>query len=109
MGCMTTKPTYGQRIRAIREAHGMSLATLHDELLLAIPRRYVPSTKQLQRIETDEITEQKVDGIVVYGIARVLDCKVRDISEVVADELDRLSDLLERQSRCIPDCDPVAA
>lgn len=92
---------YGAKMRAKREALGLSLSEARDRLLFAIPRRYVPSIKKLQRIETGEVDETKVDGLIVYGLAMVYGCRVSDLSTVVADELKSVSDLLERQTRCV--------
>jgi transcriptional regulator with XRE-family HTH domain len=92
---------YGQRCREAREKAGYSLAEARDLLRDTIPHRYVPSVKTLARIETGETPEHKVDGIVIYGLAKVYGCKVSELSKVVADELERVSDLLMRSTRCI--------
>lgn len=91
---------YGQRCRAAREGLGLSLNDARDRLLFAIPRRYVPSISKLARLETGAIAEADISGIVIYGLARVYGCRVSDLSSVVAEELDAISDLLSRTLRC---------
>lgn len=86
--------TYGERCREKREARGLSLSGARDALLFTIPRRYVPSIKTLHRMEQGEIAEEKADGIVLYGLAKVYGCNVRDLSELAADELEGVRDLL---------------
>lgn len=93
--------TYGRRCRDAREKAGLSLTDARDLLRDTIPHRYVPSVKTLARIETDEVAEDKVTGIVIYGLARVYGCRVSELSTAVADELESVSDLLLRSSRCI--------
>lgn len=98
---MSTGQHYGQRCREAREAAGFSLAEARDRLRDSIPHRYVPSVKTLARIETGFMAEDKVDGIIIVGLAGIYGCKVSDLSTVVANELDSLRDLVVRSSRCI--------
>lgn len=91
--------TYGWRCRDAREKAGLSLTDVRDLLRDTIPHRYVPSVKTLARIETDEVPETKVQGIVIYGLAQIYECRVSALSTVVADELESISDLLIRTTR----------
>lgn len=91
----------GTSLRTLRDSKGLSLQELRDELLFTIPRRFVPSVATLSRIETGKIRDKKVDTIIVYGLAKVLACKVSDLSTDAGEEFDAIADLVEQSSRCI--------
>lgn len=76
----------------------MSLGEARDAMLGVMPRRYVPSVATLSRMETGRIEEKKVDGIVIFALADVYGCKLSDLSLMVADEAERVRDLLVRSS-----------
>lgn len=104
---MTTDPTteqYGAKVRAARERAGLSLSGARDRLRDSIPHRYVPSIKTLQRIEKGEIPEAKVDGIVIYGLAKLYGCRISELSALVAEEYDSVGDLLASSSPWITTC-----
>lgn len=101
MSSPTTHQHYGQRIQERRKDAGLSVERLRDELLLRIPRRYVPSTKTLHRLEAGEVDEAKVDAIVIYGMSKILNCRVSELSEMIAAEYDALDTLVASVSRCI--------
>lgn len=93
--------TMANNLRTLREGKGLSIQQLRDDLLFTIPRRFVPSVPTLSRIETGKVKEEKVDTIVVYGLAKVLGCRISDLSTVAADEFDAMRDLVEQSSPCI--------
>jgi hypothetical protein len=100
---------FAKTLRSRREAHAeklgrkFSLADLRDGLLLSgIPRRYVPSVATLSRMETGDTDEATVDAIVIYGMSKVYECRVSELSQEVANELDTMRDLLEHAWPCIP-------
>lgn len=95
----TTDPRhYGQRCREARENAGLSLATTRDLLRDSIPHRYVPSVKSLQRIEKGEVPEEKVDGMLIFGLARIFRCRISHLSPLVAEEFEGVSDLVASSS-----------
>lgn len=104
MGTATAPQHYGQRIRERREDVHLSVEKMRDLLLVTIPRRYVPSGKSLHRIEAGERPEEAVEGILIVGIAKVLGCRISDISEQVAAEYEEVSGLLASSSRWITTC-----
>lgn len=104
MAVPTTDETqhYGDLCRAARNRAGLSLEKARDRLRDTIPARYVPSIKTLHRIELGEVPEEKVDGLLICGLARVYGCKISDLSPMVAQEYERLGDLLASSSPWIP-------
>lgn len=103
----TTHPSrehYGVSIREARERAGLSLEKARDRLFRTIPDRYVPSSKTLHRIERGEVAEEKVDGLLIYGLAKVYGCRISDLSSLVAEEVNTLSDLLDSSLPWIPMC-----
>lgn len=95
-----TPTTPGERLRDHRLAAGLTIDEAWAELRSALPRRYVPSPSKLQRMET-EVPEEKWEGIVIYGLAAIYHCRISDLSPMVADEYERLGDLLASSSRWI--------
>lgn len=93
--------TPGDRLRDRRLAAGLTIDEAWADLRAALPRRYLPSPSKLQRMET-ETPEEKWEGIVIYGLAHVYRCKISDLSPMVADEYERLGDLLASSLRWIP-------
>ena len=91
--------TTGQKIRAKREAKSMSLEALRDDLRDVLPKRFIPSSATLARIETGKIAS--VDTVLVVAVANVLGCGIGELSPEAADELDTLRHLLEHTSPCI--------
>jgi hypothetical protein len=76
----------------------MSLQDVRDELLGLLPKRYVPSISKLSRMETGKVPEAEADGMVINALSQVYKCKVSDLSPTVADEMERVRELLVRSS-----------
>lgn len=101
MAATTTPDTLGERVKRARKDAHISVEILRDRVLLAVPRRHVPGVKTFYRIEADEVDEEKVDGILIVGMANVLGCRISELSPAVADEHERVGDLLASSSRWI--------
>lgn len=86
--------TFGGRVKACRKAAHISVEKLRDRVLTLVPARYVPGVKTFYRIESGEVAEENVDGILVVGIASALGVRISALSQEVADENERLGDLL---------------
>lgn len=80
-------------MKQARPAH-LSVEKARDQLLVTIPPRFVPGTKTLHRIEAGEVAEEKVNSILIIGLAKVYGCRISDLSPAVAAEHDALEDLL---------------
>jgi transcriptional regulator with XRE-family HTH domain len=98
---MTTSDTFGERVKQARKDRGISVEKLRDRVRETIPARYVPGVKTFYRIESGEVDETAVDGILVVAIAHVLDVRISRLSPAVADEHERLGDLLASSLRWI--------
>lgn len=96
-----TEDTLGHRIRAARKNTGLSVEKLRDRVLTLVPARYVPGVKTFYRLEDGEVDEAKVDGILIIGIANALGVRISEISSAVADEHEKVGDLLASSSRWI--------
>lgn len=79
----------------------LSVEKLRDRVMLLVPARYVPGVKTFYRIESGEVDETAVDGILVVAIASVLDVRISALSPAVADEHERLGELLASSLRWI--------
>jgi len=101
----TTTP--GRRLRDRRNAAALTIDEAWADLRLVLPRRYLPSPAKLQRMETGAIPESKWDGIVIYGLAHVYACRISDLSPMVAEEYEKVGDLLASSLPWIttPQCD----
>lgn len=99
-----TEDTLGSRVRQARKDAGLSVEKLRDRVLTLIPARYVPGVKTFYRIETGAVAEENVDGILVVGIANACGVGISAISKEVAEEQDRVSDLLKSSLPCITTC-----
>jgi transcriptional regulator with XRE-family HTH domain len=86
--------TFGGRVRQARKDAGLSVEKLRDRVMTQVPARYVPGVKTFYRLETGEVDEASVDGILVVAIASVLGVRTSALSRAVADEQERLGDLL---------------
>lgn len=93
--------TFGGRVRQCRKNAGISVEKLRDRVLTLVPSRYVPGVKTFYRIEAGEVDEAHVDGILVVGIANALGVRISALSQEVADENERLGDLLTSSLRWI--------
>lgn len=102
---MATAPTtLGERVKAARKDAGLSVEKLRDRVRTLVPDRYVPGIKTFYRIEADEVSEEKVEGILIVGIARACGVRISAISQEVADETERVSDLVSSSLPWIPIC-----
>lgn len=93
MGEHTTE-SFGARVRQSRKDAGLSVEKLRDRVKTLVPARYVPGTKTFYRIETGDVAEASVDGILVVGIANACGVRISALSQAVADENEGLGDLL---------------
>jgi hypothetical protein len=96
-----TNNTAGDKLRDQRLAAGLTIDEAWADLRAVLPRRYVPSSSKLQRMET-EIPEAKWDGIVIVALSHIYKCRISDLSTQVADEYAEVGDLLASSQPCIP-------
>lgn len=89
---------FGDRVKQCRKDAGLSVEKLRDRVMTLVPSRYVPGVKTFYRIESGEVDEASVDGILVVGIANALGVRISALSQTVADENERLGDLLASSS-----------
>lgn len=94
---MSTPRNPNDRLRDRRLAANLTIDEAWAELRAIIPKRYLPSPSKLQRMET-ETPEEKWDGIVIVGLARVFGCRISDLSKLVAKEHEMVGDLLASAS-----------
>jgi hypothetical protein len=92
-----TKHTAGDKLRDRRLAADLTIDEAWADLRAMLPRRYVPSSSKLQRMET-EIPEDKWDGIVIVALSHIYKCRISDLSTQVASEYDEVGDLLASSS-----------
>lgn len=90
--------TFGDRVRQSRKDAGLSVEKLRDRVLTLVPPRYVKGVKFFYRIETGEVDEASVDGILVVGIANACGVRISALSQAVADENEKVGDLLASTS-----------
>ena len=86
-------------LRSARIAADMTLQDMRDGMLAILPKRLIPALSTLSRMETGYT--HKVDTIVLYAAARVLGCKLSDLSVEAAVELETIRDLVVSTSPCI--------
>lgn len=96
-----TADTLGARVRQARKDARLSVEKLRDRVMTLVPARYVPGVKTFYRIEADEVDEASVDGILIVGIANACGVRISALSQEVADENERLGDLLTSSLRWI--------
>lgn len=89
----TTATPHGQRLRDHRLKAGLTLDEAWADLRQLLPKRYRPSKSAIQRMETHD-PEEKWDGIVVMAMSKLYKCRVRDLSPLIAEEFDEVSDLV---------------
>lgn len=92
--------TFGTRMREAREAKALTLVDVVVELRARLPRSMWVSQATLQRMEAGGTTEQKADPFLVTVLATIYGTPVSALSQVVADDLDRLRDLLGQATPC---------
>lgn len=93
---MTT--TYGSRLRAARESADLTQQDVVFAVRQALPRPMWISQSKLQRIESGDIPEQKADTFLLLFLADLYGASLADISEVVAEDVKKVADLVKRQS-----------
>lgn len=96
-GMTTTATPHGQRLRDRRTSVGLTLDEAWADLRQMLPQRYRPSKSTIQRMETHD-PEEKWDGIVIIAMAKLYRCRVSDLSPLIADELEEVSDLVTSSS-----------
>lgn len=89
----TTATPHGQRLRDHRTKAGLTLDEAWADLRQMLPKRYRPSKSAIQRMETHD-AEEKWNGLVIFAMSKLYRCRVSDLSPLVAEEYDELSDLV---------------
>lgn len=93
----------GGRLRARREAAGLSLLDLMVEVRNRLPktRRIAVSDETLRRYENGSVAESKADIVILAALADTFGCRMGDLSPTAAVDLETVSDLLKRQKSCL--------
>lgn len=93
---MTT--TFGERLRAAREAAGLSQIDTLVAIRSALPESMWISQTKIQRIESGAIPEAKVDTFLALFLADLYGVELADLSGAIADDLEKVADLVKRGS-----------
>lgn len=98
MSTTTTPTPHGNRLRDQRTKAGLTLDEAWADLRQIIPKRIAPSKSTLQRMETDT-PEESWDPLVVMGLAALYHCRITDLSPLMGDDYEGVSDLVASSLR----------
>lgn len=90
--------TFGARLRAAREAAGLSQIDTLVAIRADLPESMWISQTKIQRIESGAIPESKVDTFLALYLADLYDVELSDLSGAIAGDLERVADLVKRSS-----------
>lgn len=100
MSTPTPTTPEGQRLRDHRKATGLTLDEAWADLRQILGKRFAPSKSKLQRMETDT-PEASWDPLIVMGLAHLYKCRISDLSPLMGEDYERVSDLVSSSLRWI--------
>src|SRR5689334_14907682 len=89
-----TMTTFEQRLKAAREAAGYSQFDAAAEARTRLPKPMRISQTKLQRLESGKIGEDEADPFEVCFLADLYGVKTSDLSEVAAQRMESVRDLV---------------
>lgn len=95
-----TDLTFNQRMKKARSDAGLSLLDVVMEIRQRMPQPMWVGDSTVFRLETSR-PETKADPFLVNVLASIYGVPTSQLSQVAADHLDTLRDLLEQASPCI--------
>lgn len=90
--------TFEQRLKAAREAAGLSQTDVAFEARVQLPGPMRISQTKLQRLESGKIGEDKADPFEVCFLAHLYDVPTSALSHVAAGNLELVRDLVARNA-----------